>query len=225
MRRPALLLAAVAALAGCASGPRPGGREVERKADPSAVVATELAMARTAQEKGQWTALRDYAARDAVMFVPEPVMARSWLNGQTNPAQAMRWRVHNVWSSCDGSMAASTGSTTWPDGTNGMFLTIWQRSNDGKHTHALTHTSRLPSPMQEPEAVAASVADCRRAQPLAPVPATPLTLPASGSGAARDQSLSYQWTVGTNLARQISVSMLRDGQMTTVLDINEPGSK
>src|SRR5690606_22688854 len=37
-----------------------------RRADPGKVVAAEIAFARTAQEKGQWTAFAEFAADDAV---------------------------------------------------------------------------------------------------------------------------------------------------------------
>ena len=57
--RGALAAAALVALAGCAAGPGLRDRDrdrVERRAEPSAVVAAELAFARAAPEKGQWPA-------------------------------------------------------------------------------------------------------------------------------------------------------------------------
>ena len=69
------------------------------------------AFARAAQEKGQWTAFREYAADDALMFVPQPVAAKDWLKKQANPAQAVTWQPYAVWSSCDGSLAV-TGMET-----------------------------------------------------------------------------------------------------------------
>ncbi|HMO67083.1 MAG TPA: hypothetical protein PKE25_00180, partial [Novosphingobium sp.] len=47
-------------------------------ANPSAVIAAEIAFARMAQEKGQWTAFRTHAAKDGVMFVPQMVLAQDW---------------------------------------------------------------------------------------------------------------------------------------------------
>lgn len=223
LRRSALLLIALSTLGACASASQSRGREVERKANPSAIVATELAFARAAQERGQWTAFRDFAAKDAVMFVPEPVLAQQWLKGRTNPPQAVRWRVHKVWSSCDGTLAASTGSAQWPDGSQGMFVTVWQRKDDGSYSYVLDHGSTLPGALPEPESVEASVADCRSSTALAAAHGAQLTLPASGSGAARDHSFSYDWTVGTDRARHLRVSMVRDGRQVDVLDITEPG--
>src|SRR5690348_1893902 len=45
-------------------------------ANPADVVAAEQSFARAVQEKGQWTAFNEYAADNAVMFVPEAVKAR-----------------------------------------------------------------------------------------------------------------------------------------------------
>src|SRR5690606_10184248 len=87
--RPALLAAALASLAAsCAPGQPPmqgnrfdlGGprdRTDQRllRANAAGVVAAELAFARAAQEKGQWSAFAEYATDDAVMFVPEAVNA------------------------------------------------------------------------------------------------------------------------------------------------------
>ena len=59
----AISIAAAGALAACAGqGERPRYRGLRPTANPSAVVAAELAFARAAQEKGQWTAFREYAA-------------------------------------------------------------------------------------------------------------------------------------------------------------------
>ena len=140
--RAALLTALAASLvAGCASGgpgvrgARLGGprdRE-EFRANPSAVIAAELAFARLAQEKGQWTAFLETSTEEAVMFVPQPVNARQWLRGRANPPQAVRWQPHQVWSSCDGTLAVTKGAWQRPDGTVGYFTTIWERQRDGDY--------------------------------------------------------------------------------------------
>ena len=64
-------------------------RGIRADANPSALIATELAFAREAREKGQWTAFRDYAADNAIRFVPGQVAAKEWLKKQANPAQAI----------------------------------------------------------------------------------------------------------------------------------------
>ena len=79
----------------------------------------ELSFARTAQEKGQWTAFAQTSTDQAVMFVPEAVNAHEWLKKRANPAEAVRWQPHEVFSSCDGSLAVTRGSWQRPDGTFG----------------------------------------------------------------------------------------------------------
>jgi hypothetical protein len=163
------LLATACAPAGPRSpGDRSGlsARERERfwRADPSAVIAAELAFARAAQEKGQWTAFAQYAADDAVMFVPQPVNARDWLRGQTNPAQAVAWQPHQVWSSCDGTLAVTKGAWQRPDGSVGYFTTVWERQRGGDYKWVMDQGDVLAQPLEAPEFVGAAVADCSPAQ-------------------------------------------------------------
>jgi hypothetical protein len=87
--------------------------------NPSAFIAAEIGFARLAQDKGQWTAFRETAAPEAVMFVPQRVKARDWLKLQKDPAEAVKWQPHAVYVSCDGNAGATTGA--WQSGpTNGF---------------------------------------------------------------------------------------------------------
>lgn len=209
------LLGAAATLAACAgSSGGNGPRALRPVAHPTAVIATELAFARAAQEDGQWTAFAHYAADDAVMFVPEPVNAKDWLKKQQNPAQAVTWQPYQVWSSCDGSLAVTKGAWQKPDGTAGYFTTVWQRrGRDGDYTYkwVLDQGDTLAEPLAAPEFVQASVADCTRGQ-------------SGGEGAAmatakasNDGTLRYQWSIAGGGARHLTVEMLVDGEMKTVL--------
>ena len=134
-------------------------------ANPSAVVATELAFARAAQEKGQWTAFRDYAADNAMMFLPQPVAAKDWLKKQANPAQAVAWQPHAVWSSCDGSLAVTKGAWQRPNGKVGYFTTVWRRQKNGSYKWELDQGDALVQPLAAPEMIAGEVADCSKASP------------------------------------------------------------
>jgi hypothetical protein len=172
--KPALALGLVLALAACASDGVRGagggdhfmlerGKErgsFKRGADPGVVVAAELAFARAAKDKGQWTAFAEYAAADAVMFVPEPVNAQQWLKGRKNPAGTVEWQPYQVWSSCDGSLAVTRGPWTRPDGSVGYFTTVWQRQADGGYKWVLDTGETLDQPLAEPDMIAAQVADC-----------------------------------------------------------------
>lgn len=164
-----LAFAAIAALSlsACAGGPQERyGRFIQPVANPGKVVATELAFARAAQDDGQWTAFADYAADDATMFVPEPVNAPQWLKGRADPASAVAWQPHQIWSSCDGSLAVSQGAAQWPDGRNGEFLTVWRRQRDGSYLWEADIGQDLDALLTAPDFVSTKVANCAE-----PVPA------------------------------------------------------
>ena len=57
---------------------------------PTAIDA-ERAFARDAQAIGQWQAFQNWAAPDAVMFVPQPVWAHELLKGRTQSGEALSW--------------------------------------------------------------------------------------------------------------------------------------
>ncbi len=195
-----VLLAGSLLVTACApAGPRSPGdrsglsaRERERfwRADPSAVIAAELAFARAAQEKGQWTAFAEYATDDAVMFVPQPVNARDWLRQQTNPAQAVTWQPHQVWSSCDGTLAVTRGAWQRPDGTVGYFTTVWERQRGGDYKWVMDQGDVLVQPLEAPEFVGATVADC--ATPPGPPPSEVTATGQTFGGTSRDGTLRWE---------------------------------
>ncbi len=96
-------------------------------ANPSALVATEIALNREMREKGQWQALRDYADEAAVLFAPQPVLAQQWLGGRKAPAAPLQWHPSEVWMSCDGTMGLTTGAWRRADGSRGSYTTIWKQ--------------------------------------------------------------------------------------------------
>jgi hypothetical protein len=226
-----VLLAALALLAGlgAASAQGQGGRrdrdEEFRRADPAAVIAAELAFARAAQEKGQWTAFAEYATRDAVMFVPQPVIAQDWLKGRANPPQAVRWQPHQVWSSCDGTLAVTRGAWQRPDGSVGYFTTVWQRQGKRGKTEyrwVMDQGDALAEPLAASEMIEAKVADCTP-QPagyneLADLEANADAAGLSvGGGASRDGSLLWQYWVAPSGARETVVYLAIDGELTEVM--------
>ena len=166
MKRIVTALSACALLASPSVARERGPRQF---ANPSAVVAAELAFARLAQEKGQWTAFRETATKDAVMFVPGPTNAQAWLRKQANPAAAVRWQPHEVWISCDGSAAVTRGA--WQAGGGqagggqnataaGYFITMWQRQKDGRYKWRLDQSEALAVPLPAPDGIAGHVASC-----------------------------------------------------------------
>lgn len=199
-------------------------------ANPSAVIAAELAFAQLAQEKGQWTAFRATAAKDAVMFAPQMVLAHQWLKDKADPATAVKWQPHQVWSSCDGTMAVTRGA--WQkDTTSGYFSTVWQLQKDGRYKWILDQGEPLPMPMDAPEMIVAKVADCPagyRGKPnrKSSRPAALAFDPAQRAGQSDDGSLTWNVTAKPDGARHFTLVMTIDGQPATVQDLQvEPGKE
>lgn len=191
-------------------------------ANPSAVIAAEIAFAQLAQDKGQWTAFRATATKDAVMFDPQMVFAQQFLKGKADPAKAVTWQPHQVWSSCDGSYAVTRGAWQRPDSV-GYFTTVWQRQKNGKYKWIMDQGEALPFPMDAPEMIVAKVADCppgfRGKSPRpAKSPAAPFD-PSHLSGKSDDGTLSWDVTVTPDGARRFVVTMAKDGAPTTVQDL------
>lgn len=161
MKRAIASLAVAALLAGLATGADARRqRGLPERANPGAVIAAELAFARAAQDDGQWTAFRKFSAKDAVMFVPQPVNAHDWLKKQPDPAQAVRWQPHKVWSSCDGSLAVTKGAWQRADGSVGYFTTVWERQKNGKYLWVLDRGDTLAKALPEPEMIGTEIATC-----------------------------------------------------------------
>jgi hypothetical protein len=200
----ALPLAACAGNAGGPQGFQP------KLANPSAVIAAEIAFNRLAQEKGQWTAFRETAAKDAIMFSPQPITAQEFLKGKADPAQAVKWQPHKAFMSCDGKTGVTTGAAQWPNGRAGYFTTVWhllQRSpqDSGEWKWVVDHGNFIDPPRPAPEMIETRVANCKGAPP-ASVQA-PLEGAKMKMGLSRDQSLNYTWIVQPDGARTLEVKL------------------
>ena len=227
MKRTILTLGALALLCSPAlAKDRRDQRDGLGYANPSAVVASEVAFAQLAQTKGQWTAFRTTAAKDAVMFTPQMTYAQAFLKDQANPAAAVKWQPHQVWSSCDGTLAVTRGAWQSPAGASGYFTTVWQRQKDGKYKWVLDQNEALPFPMDPPEMIAAKVADCpagyrpeRAAKPKDFKGQLPALDPARRTGRSLDGTLGWDVTVTPDGARHFVVSMTSGGKPVTVQDL------
>jgi len=211
-------IALAATLAACAS-PR-DRTDLRPTADPSAVIATEMAFARAAQEKGQWTAFRQYATRDAVMFVPQPVNAQDWLRRQTDPARAVTWQPHQVWSSCDGSFVVSTGGATYPGGSQSNFLTVWQKQDEGEYRWVLDQALPHGERPFAADTIGAAVADCPTSRPGGRLQAR------RGenwrSGASNDRTLEWATQLEADCSRLVTVRIVQGGQFEEVFRVAAP---
>lgn len=228
----ALVLLAVPAAAPASADDR---RELPGRnsyANPSAVIAAEIAFAQLAQEKGQWTAFAETAAPDAVMFTPAMVYAQNWLKGRANPPAAVKWQAHKVWASCDGSLMVSYGAWQRPNAA-GWFTTIWQRQPKGGYKWVLDHGDSLKQPLAAPDMLSGLTADCppRKDRPLGEPDRKPVKMakppkpsglppldPAHRAGKAMDGTLSWDVTVGADNARHLVVSWKKGGEDAVLLD-------
>ena len=188
-------------------------------ANPSGVIAAELAFARLAQEKGQWTAFLATSTPEAEMFVPQRVLAQTWLKRRPNPPATLKWQPHAVWSSCDGSYAVTQGAWQGAGGKTGIFTTVWQRQpKKGDYRWVVDIGSGLDKPLEAPEAIMALVADCDGPD----LPVSPGTPPQAGDDAktavSRDGSLRWMSTVRADGSRRLVVTMRSQGAAKDVVD-------
>lgn len=214
MHRLAVAILSLSVIAGGAVAARERDRPLA--ANPSAFIAAEIGFSRLAQEKGQWTAFRETAAPEAVMFVPQRVNARDWLKSQKDPAEAVKWQPHAVYTSCDGNVGVTTGA--WQKGpANGYFTTVWLRDpKKGKLTWTLDHGDALATPREAPEFIASKQAVCGSR------PAVPIEAGGEGDdmavGLSPDQTLSWTSTVRADKSRRLTVRLWDGKAMTTVID-------
>ena len=149
------------------------------------VESAERAFASMAQTHGQWSAFRAFAAPDALMMLDGPQPAAPFLKDRKDPPFAVMWWPSHTVTSCDGTLAFSTGPWRRKGGTAmGRYFTIWRRDASGWHwiyDGGAEDTTATPAG----DRVAAVRASCGRGK-------TPKIseAPAAG-GAARDGSLAW----------------------------------
>jgi hypothetical protein len=218
MLKPIISIALSLALAACTTGPGDAWRP-SAAANPSAVIATELAFARAAREKGQWTAFREYATRDALWPVPQFASLQDTLRGEVDPPRPIVWQPDAVWSSCDGSYAVSTGPAEYPSGLKTRFVTVWQRQEDGRYRWVLDQSFDLEEGYAAPEMIAARVADCSTPGPELRRRGR-FERPARGldwrSGASTDGTLEWTTGLAPDCTRTLTLRTLEDGTMREV---------
>lgn len=224
MKRIALgLVMAATLVAPFQTDARPRGRGMfppgAGTANPSGLVAEEIAFARMAREKGQWTAFREFADDTAIMFVPQEVQAKDWLKKQDDPPAPVQWQPYQVWMSCDGTLGVTKGAWQRPDGSVGWYTTIWKRQKKGEYRWVLDHGDTLQSALPEPDMLTAKVAQCGH-RPNAPGQATP---PADArtftGGNSTDGTLRWNVTVlGSNDARSVRVELWDGTQFVPIVE-------
>ena len=243
------IFALSAVLTACASGPPRMPREQINRvlagkpgaAQPSTIVATELAFARLAREEGQWTAFREFAAPGGVIHGRNgPIDAAAWLAEQSDPAEAVQWEPRSIWMSCDGALAVSLGRFQDPEGLVGTFVTVWQRQRDNEYRWVYD-VGALDNPQPAPAAPRADlegnaivvtaidsieghVADCPRSgveRPAAP-PAQITDGTHTASQTSRDGTLRWRWEQVPQGGRRVIVDYLHENVWEQALDQSLP---
>ncbi len=245
----ALALALPLTLAACAGSggpPKPSKRQVQMidrmlagapgSAQPSTIVAAEIAFARAAKEQGQWTAFRQYAAPGALLHGEDgPFAIEPWLATQTDPLKAVQWKARKVVMSCDGAVAVSQGRYVDPDGTVGNFLTVWERQPDGAYRYVFdVGGDDVPQPpprkvleagegdivVTELDAIEGLVATCPRpGVPVPPPPAIPLGEDGkTDARLSRDGTLRWRWEHRADGTRYASAEYFYQSRWITAIE-------
>ena len=246
MKRAATIVLAgvlAAGLAACASsrpkGPPPAviNRALATApgaAQPSTIVAAEIAFARAAREQGQWTAFKMFAAPGALLHGANgPFPIEPWLATQTDPPQAVQWEARAVAISCDGALAVSQGRLTTPDGKVGNFVTVWERQGNGEYRYVFD-AGGLDVPQPPPrkpiergdivvtsiDAVQGLVASCPRGDGAIPPPPA---IPVGEEGKAdarlsRDGTLRWRWEHRADGTRYAAADYFYEGRWLTAFE-------
>lgn len=177
------------------------------------VIDAERAFAQMAQDKGQWTAFRAYAAPDAVMFTPQPVNAQEFLKPLKDPPKAVRWWPIKAWVSCDGSLAVDTGGAVWPDGHFSRYTTVWKRQPDGGLKWVYDNGADEPDPLSE-TAAPAVVRSCGATMP------PPSLVPGAAElhgGRASDETLAWRSITRPDGSHELELFVSEGGRIVMAL--------
>jgi hypothetical protein len=231
------------AISACAS-PRPKGPPVAvinrvlagapGAAQPSTIVAAEIAFARAAREQGQWTAFKLFAAPGALLHGANgPFPIEPWLATQADPPEAVQWEPRAVVISCDGALAVSQGRLRTPDGKVGNFLTVWERQPGGEYRYVFDAGGPdVPQPPPRPkvedgsivvtsiDAVQGMVASCPRSgAPIPPPPAIPVGEDGkTDARLSRDGTLRWRWEHRADGTRFAAAEYFYQGRWLTAFE-------
>lgn len=251
MRRASCLLAvafslSLAACAGQGGPPKPNKRMVAMidkvlttapgAAQPSTIVAAEIAFARAAREKGQWTAFRQFAAPGALLHGKDgPFLIEPWLLTQTDPPEAVQWSPRAVVMSCDGALAVSKGRYRDPQGKVGSFVTVWERQPDNSYRYIFdAGGDDVPQPPPPPrstvqpgdivvteiDAVQGLVGSCPRGgAAIPPPPAIPIGEDGKAEARlSRDGTLRWRWEHRADGTRYVAADYFYQGRWLTGIE-------
>lgn len=191
----------------------------------------EIAFARDAKKIGQWSAFRKWADRDAVMFAPHAVWARTFLKPLKDPPRSISWRPAQSFVSCDARTAVNTGPWFTQDhALGGYFTMIWQRTPAGWRW---VYEGGIPAPVEKASGPTARRASCDGDAPGPPITAPPMlgrerTIAGpqdAGRGLSADKTLGWDWKVSARGARTLRVFLWTGGRYAKVIDALTPPPK
>ncbi len=217
-------------------------------ANPSALIAADIAFARLAREKGQWTAFRETADDAAELFEGKRVAAKAALKDRKDPATPLQWAPQSAWISCDGTAGVTFGG--WLSGpATGEYVTVWQRQFKGKvdWKWVLGDHQALATPLRAADWAEGKVADCparirpdaeiaqpgskrerkedSKLPPLRPLAGAipPADTPVGADvkdGQSRDGSMAWRSVVLPDGSRRFSAWIWKDGAMIEAITRN-----
>jgi len=242
---PILLVSLLAfTITACSSGPRlprykPG--VVDRmlagtpgEAQPSTIVATEVAMAQAEKAEGVWSARSRFTAPGALWHVTDgPTDAVKRMGSLPELNGTADWAPRTVVMSCDGALAVTLGRFRSISGKFGTYVTTWVRQANNSYKWSY-NTDWIDDPQPPPrdqiedgeivvtaiDAVQGLVATCPRAD--APVSAPPaISLANDYPGAAqlsKDGTLRWRWEHRPDGARYVVVEYWYEGEWVTAIE-------
>lgn len=204
------------------------------EAQPSTIVAREIAYAQAAKEVGQINAAEDFAAPGALMHLRGGPALFSALAGLLKTLDIQnQWKPRTIVMSCDGALAISQGRFADKDGKVGTYVTTWARQQNGEYkwTYDVAGYDN-PQPPQRPDfedgdivvtaidAVQGLVASCPRGGVSAPPPPA-IPIGEDGKSEAelsRDGTLRWRWDHGEDGMKNVMAEYFYEGQWVTAVE-------
>ncbi len=237
------IIALSATLAACSSGrPRgPSTAVINRvlatapgAAQPSTIVAVEVAYARDASARGQFVAGADFAAPGALIHGSDgPVVFATIASALQASDISSEWEPRAVVMSCDGALALSQGRFVDQDGKVGNYVTTWVRQSDNsyKWTYDVAGLDDPQPPPRAPiedgdivvtsiDSIEGLVATCPRAGESIPAPPA---IPIGEDGAAdaqlsRDGTLRWRWEHRADGVKYVTADYYYQGGWVTAIE-------
>lgn len=203
-------------------------------AQPSAIVATEVAYLRDAKEQGQFTAGGQYAAPGALLHSRDgPVVFATVASALDESDGVEEWGPRTVVMSCDGALALSVGRFRDQEGLVGNYVTTWARQPDNSYKWTYD-VAGLDDPQPPPrrqfedgdivvtaiDSILGLVASCpSRGEELPPPPAIPLGEDGKGDAQlSRDGTLRWRWEHRDGGVKYVTADYFYEGEWVTAFE-------